>query len=213
MNYEQLLKSFYDYFVFEVNDLKNLGLISEEALVKYQEYNIHSILQYCAIKAGLLANLIPIPEYKIRLIKPIDKYEVDKRYKEQAKNQKKIGARYQHKVTVDIALIKDNRVRGFCEIYTPDEIHGVLLSRELSEPWITPRHKLQHLVKCMSFDFCILINLFTTLPSWRDAKKYSLDEWRKLWKSFAIDLSRDVSVMHIMINSINDINYMYYKRH
>lgn len=211
MSCKQILETLYNNFISEFNNLKNLNLINEEALTKYHEYNVHSILQYCLIKASLSANFIPIPEYKIKLSQPLDKYEIDERFKDRAKDREK-SIRYQHKITVDVALIKDSRVKGFCEIYTPDEIHGVLPSRELSGPWITPRHKLQYLVRYMNFDFCIVVNLFTALPSWPDAKKYSLDEWRKLWKEFVIELSKNVNVLHVMINSINDVDYAYYEK-
>ena len=42
---------------------------------------MHSILQYCLIIAGFKNGVISIPEYKLRLLKLIDKLEIDNRIK------------------------------------------------------------------------------------------------------------------------------------
>ncbi|GEM_PF-1885407 len=204
---ENVLENFCQKFISEFNNLKNLNIINERTLTKYSEFNIHSILQYCIIKAGTSLGFISIPEYKINLIKSIDKYEIDERFK-----GKKI--RYQHKIAVDVAFIDHGKVIGFCEIFTPDEIHGISLSKELSVAWITPRHKLEHLVRYSkpSLVFGVIVNLFNTLPSWQDARRHTLNSWRKLWVEFVENLSKYIHTTHIVISDIDDITYTIYEK-
>ena len=47
--------------------------------------SLHRILQYVLIKAGIGCGYISIPEYKVRLEKPIDKSKIDLKKKEKIK--------------------------------------------------------------------------------------------------------------------------------
>ena len=50
-------------------------MLDEDKLRKYDKTNVYSILQYCLLKVDELG-LLGIPEFKIRLDKPIDKHAI-----------------------------------------------------------------------------------------------------------------------------------------
>ena len=202
------LKDFEERLKEEFDHLKRLNFISEQSLSRYQDFGVHSIIQYCIIKAGMALGLIAIPEYKIKLKKgPIDKHGIDERFR-----GRKI--RFQRQVRVDVAFARNGQIIGLSEIFTPDEIHGVLRSRELEEPWVTPRHKLEHVVDELknSLKFMIIVNMFNVLPPWRDARRYTTGEWKMKWIDFIgeLGLRSGVQVMHVIINDIDNIEYRHY---
>jgi len=55
------------------------GLLSNVKLKRYAESNVHSVLQYCLIKINGIP-LVPLPEYKIKLEKPIDKFRINRKF-------------------------------------------------------------------------------------------------------------------------------------
>ena len=57
------------------------GFITDEVLRRYSELNLHSILQHCLIVSADKSGLVALPEYKIALGVPIDKYAIDDRYR------------------------------------------------------------------------------------------------------------------------------------
>jgi len=105
--------------------------------------------------------------------------------------------------------LRELDVTGFGEIYTPDEIHGVLETRVLQGSWITPRHKIEHLVEYTRPEFLIVVNVMSTLPPWRDAKRYKLKEWEKLWIEFIKNIHEKwtVEYLHIIVKSTSNIKY------
>jgi hypothetical protein len=50
-------------------------LLDDDKLAKYDKSNVHSVLQYCLLRVEGLG-LLALPEFKIRLRKPIDKHEI-----------------------------------------------------------------------------------------------------------------------------------------
>jgi len=180
----------------------NQGLLSDEGLMKYEDYNVHSILQYCLIRIN--TDLCPIPEYKVKLKVPIDKLKIDDGFKERK-------TRYQRFIKVDVAYLKNSQIIGFGEIFTPDEIHGVLSSRDLISPWITPRHKIEHLVKYDKPKFIIIVNVMSRLPPYKDAKRYTLDKWEEYWIEFIKNINEQkIECLHIIIKNIENIKYCTY---
>lgn len=192
-------------FLREYDALVRLGFVKPEYIFKHSvasEVSFHSILQYMLVKAGIDCGYISIPEYKVRLKRePIDKFKLDERFSKVKK------ARYQWHVAVDVAFLRDLKLTGIGEIYTIDEIHGCVPSKELSGPWITPYHKLQSLVKNLkgTISFLIIVNAFPRtiekkrLP-WEDARKLSVNEWREKWKELTDELRKEMEVHHIEVH-------------
>jgi len=176
-----------------LDELKNENLLSDNSLRKYPDYSVHSYFQYCLIISAHHGGLRGIPEYKLRLSKPIDKYLIDSRLK----NRK---IKYMRSIKVDVGFLKEGKLVGIGEIYTPDEIHGCLPSKELEKPWITPYDKLVHIAKYEdNVKFIVLVVGLWTLPLWRDAKKKTLQEWYECWKRLVelILSKKEVAVMYI----------------
>jgi len=180
------------------------GFLDDAKLWDYEKNNVHSILQYCLLRIEGL-DLIPLPEYKIRFRVPIDKLQIDERF-EKRKGKKVWFTR------VDVAYLKDLDVIGVGEVFTPDEIHGVLESRRLSAPWITPRHRIEYLAKYQGLDFLIVINVVNRLPSWGDARQHTTEEWAKLWTDFIkeVCLNHKIQCLHITMRNIRDVEYNLY---
>ena len=206
----QLLNNMVDCFLECLDDLKNRGILSKESLEKYSDYNIHSYLQYCLIKATRNTHLIGVPEYKIRLSEPIDKKNIDPRLK--------VGKiRYVRTIRADVGFIKEGKLVGIGEVYTPDEIHGCLPSIKLIGPWITPYNKLihmamhennkqRHMAKYKNnIKFMVLVIGLWILPQWEDAKRRKLSRWDECWKCLARRLSEHKRVMAIYIKGLDDI--------
>jgi len=197
------IEAFHEALKHNIKFVVERKLLSNDWLKDYANYSVHSVLQYCLMKTEV--DLCPIPEYKIKLKKPMDKFEVDGRFKEKK-------ARYQKFIKVDIAYLKDLEIVGFGEVFTPDEIHGVLESKELSEPWLTPRHKIKHLIVNNKPKFFIVVNIMSKLPSWKNAKLHTLEQWEKIWIEFIKKVCEQqrIECLHTIIKSIEDIDYYPY---
>ena len=182
-----------------LDKLKNKGVISSNSLMRYWDYNVHSYLQYCFIEAAENAGLMGIPEYKLRLSKPIDKHDVDPRLKDRK-------TRYIRTIRVDVGFLEKGRLVGIGEVYTPDEIHGCLSSKQLEDPWVTPYNKLIHIVKHeKDIESIILAVGLWTLPQWKDAKKKTLQGWYRCWKEVVKHLSRYKRVAVAYIKDLDDV--------
>ena len=182
-----------------INELKNEGIWSNLSLMKYSDYNIHGFLQYCLIRGAQNANLMGIPEYRIRLSKPIDKSSVDPRFRKGRRRRIRT-------IRVDVGFLKEGKPIGVGEVYTPDEIHGCLPSNLLEDPWIAPCNKLTHIAKHeKNIEFILLVIGLWTLPSWKDAKKKTPQEWHKCWKKLVRQLSRYKQVAAVYIKGLNNI--------
>jgi len=177
------------------------NLLNDGMLKRYERNNVHRVLQYCLMKINGI-DLIALPEYKVELRKPINKLEIDKRFEGRKK-------RRQTFVKVDVAYLKDSELVGIGEVYTPDEIHGVLETKALKEPWITPRHKIEHLMY-NRLRFLVIVNMVNKLPNWKDAKRYKLEEWEGLWKEFVREIheKQGIECLHIIIRSVSSIEYV-----
>jgi hypothetical protein len=57
------------------------GLLDDGKLARYDKSNVNSILQYCLLRVEELG-LLALPEFKIKLRKPIDKHEILRESKE-----------------------------------------------------------------------------------------------------------------------------------
>ncbi|MEM3665223.1 MAG: hypothetical protein QXK32_11790 [Candidatus Jordarchaeales archaeon] len=98
------------------------------------------------------------------------------------------------KIAVDCAFFKGRELVGLGEVYTLDEIHGCLKSRELDGPWVTPKHKLLHLVKKgnthVNPNFLVIVNVFPNnlkrQLAWKDSRRCDIREWEEKW----IELTR-----------------------
>ena len=131
------------------------GLLDDGKLARYDKSNVHSILQYCLLRVEGLG-LLALSEFKIKLGKPIDKHEILGEFEGKA--------RYQWTVRVDVAYLKGLEVVGIGEVITPDEIHGVPESEVPGPPWITPGHKIEHLVRDRRLEFLIVLNVINRYP-------------------------------------------------
>jgi len=193
-----IVKSIVRSFVKTFDDLKDKGLITSETLDRYWDFNIHSILQYSLILAARESNIIALPEYRLRLSKPIDKQTIDSRLK--AKQ------RYMRTLRVDVGFLISSKLVGVGEVYTPDEIHGCLPSSELEEPWITPYHKLIHIVEYeRNLKFLIIVVGLWKISSWKDAKKRSLNDWSTCWQGLINRLAKRITIGVIFVNSLNNL--------
>jgi len=182
-----------------VDELKEEGILTNESLKEYQDHNIHSYLQYCLIMGAYHGGFRGIPEYKLKLSKPLDKHQIDSRLK-----SKRI--RYTRTIRVDVGFLKERELVGIGEIYTPDEIHGCLPSTKLQDAWVTPHDKLVHIVKHEeSIKFLILVIGLWTLPPWKDARKKTPQEWYKHWKTLVKQISGKKNTIAIYIKGLNDI--------
>ena len=65
------------------NNFRDRGLISTEVLVEHAKHDTHSWLQYIMIKAGEEADVLPIPEIKVRFNEAVNlgKYGLNKKRK------------------------------------------------------------------------------------------------------------------------------------
>jgi hypothetical protein len=102
-------------------------------------------------------------------------------------------------------------------VITPDEIHGVPESEVPGPPWITPGHKIEHLVRgCRVRDrrleFLIVLNVTNRYPPWEVARKRTLEEWEELWKNFirSVCEREEIECLHVIMRSVNDIRYHLY---
>jgi len=93
----------------------------------------------------------------------IDKYEV--------LGEPRGRARYQWTVRVDVAYLKGLEVVGIGEVIAPDQIHGVPGSEVSGPPWITPGHKIEHLVRDRRLEFLIVLNVMNRYPPVGSCKK------------------------------------------
>ncbi len=179
------------------------GLLDDDKLAKYDKSNVHSILQYCLLRVEGLG-LLAIPEFKIRLRKPIDKQEIF--------GEPRGRARYQWTVRVDVAYLKGLEVVGIGEVITPDEIHGVPSPKVPRPTWITPSHKIEHLVRDSRPKFLIVLNVTNKLPQWGGVDIHTVEEWEGLWKDFIRSLCEQekTECLHVIMKSINDIRYHSY---
>jgi len=189
------------------------GLLDDDKLAKYDKFNAHSILQYCLLRVEGL-DLLALPEYKIKLRKPIDKHEILRKSKEvgESKEERTRRARYQWTVRVDVAYLKGLGVVGIGEVITPDEIHGVPESEVSGSPWITPGHKIKHVVKDRRLEFLIVLNVINRYPPWEVARKLTLEEWEERWKKFIRGVCEEekIECLHVIMKSVNDIRYHLY---
>jgi len=178
------------------------GLLDDGKLARYDKFNVHSILQYCLLRVEGLG-LLALPEFKIKLRKPIDRHEILGRPE---------GARYQWTVRVDVAYLKGLEVVGIGEVITPDEIHGVPEPEVLGPPWITPGHKIKHLVRDRRLEFLIVLNVMNRYPPWEVARKRTLEQWEELWKNFIRSVCEQgkIECLHVIMKSVNDIRYHLY---
>jgi len=195
---QDLLRSLVERFTACFEELKRLGLVSERALAKYPESNVHSFLQYCLLTAGIALGFLSVPEYRIRLRRPIDRAAVDPRL---VKGKAK---RFQT-VKVDVAFLQNGRLVGVGEVYTPDEIHGCLESGELETPWLTPRHKLPHLARYEGVEFIAAAVGLWGLPQWRDARRRSLEEWYACWVKLLDEVAREKAVGAVLIRGVDRV--------
>jgi hypothetical protein len=181
-----------------INFVAEKNLLDDDKLRKYDKTNVHSILQYCLLKVDELG-LLGIPEFKIRLDKPIDKHAILEDYKGKTRNQ--------WTIRVDVAYLKDSKVVGFGEVVTPDEIHGVPTPKKPKLPWIAPSHKIEHLAREIKPEFITLLQVTIKHPSWEDAKLYTLDEWEEHWKNFMRKTCEDnkIKCLHILMRSVKNI--------
>ena len=179
------------------------GLLDDDKLAKYDKSNVHSILQYCLLRVEGLG-LLALPEFKIKLEKPIDRHEVF--------GEPRGRARYQWTVRVDVAYLKGLEVVGIGEVITPDEIHGVPQSEVPGPPWITPGHKIEHLVRDRRLEFLIVLNITNKYPPWRNVKTRTLEQWEELWKNFirSVCEREKIECLHVIMKSVNDIRYHSY---
>jgi len=182
------------------------GLLDDGKLWNYDKSDVHSILLYCLIRIEDL-DIVPLPEYKIRFRVPIDKVIIDKRF-EGRKGRRVWFAK------VDVAYLKNSNVIGVGEVFTPDEIHGILPSTELSGPWISPRHRIEHLVEHLRISFIIIVNVMNRLPPWKDARRHSVEVWESKWKDFVKDICtrHDIQCLHIVMRSVKDVEYNLYAK-
>lgn len=186
-------------FSLHLNRLVNKNVLSSTSLMRYWDYNVHSYLQYCLIKAAEDAGLMGIPEYRLRLSKPIDKYSVDSRLK-----NKRI--RFLKTIRVDVGFLEGSRLIGIGEVYTPDEIHGCLPSEQLESPWITPYDKLLHMARYeKGVEFIVLIVGLWMVSGWRDARRRTPLEWYECWKNAVEQLSTYKQVAAVYIKGLDDI--------
>lgn len=174
-------------------------LIDEKDVENYasaSRKNLHSILQYNLIHAGINCGYIAIPEYKVHFKEPLDKNKLGITSK-----------RLMHQIRVDVAFIREQEFQGIGEVYTLDEIHGCIPSKELEEPWLTPYDKLHYAIEQSEKEikFLVLVNVCPEnlnkeqLP-WKDQRKRSIKDWKNLWEKLAKELSNRAKVGHIMLS-------------
>jgi len=194
-----VIKNMVNGFLKCFDELKSEGLISHRSLKKYWIYNVHSYLQYCLVMSGHREGFRGVPEYKLRLAKPIDRYLIDSRLRNRR-------IRYMKTIRVDIGFLKGGKLVGVGEVYTPDEIHGCLPTRELDEAWITPYHKLMHIAEHEEdIELIILVVGLWTLPSWRDARRKTPQEWRRDWEKLINRLSSKKQVGAVYIEELDKV--------
>jgi hypothetical protein len=188
------------------NFLINQGLLDDNVLKYYSKFNTHSIFQYALIKAGIDLGYFSIPEFKVRFNEPINKLEVDERFKQVIQGKKAKNMRHRR---VDVAYFKDKQFFGIGEIYTPDEIHEIQSPKEFPSPHITVRYRIEHTIKETNPKFIIVINIISTLPQWKESKKYTLIEWENKWKEFIkkIHYEYNTECLHIIIRNIREIEF------
>jgi len=166
-------------FQHRYEDLCREGLITPEMLTNYSLANdasLHSRIQTALLLAGIDTGLWAFPEVKVRLKEPLDKWAIGVQYRGKS-------FRYQHTLTVDVAFFNGTDMVGFGEVYTLDMIHGAIPANR-----VNPYHKLKHLVR--EFDgFVIIVTTLPSaadpgtvrLPSHKEIRQYSLDEWERRW--------------------------------
>jgi hypothetical protein len=182
------------------------GLLDDEELWNYDKSDVHSVLQYCLIRIEDL-DIVPLPEYKTRFRDPIDKVNIDKRF--EGKKSRRVWF-----TKVDVTYLKNSNVIGVGEVFTPDEIHGVLPSTELSGPRVSPRHRIEHLVEHLKISFIIIVNVVNRLPPWKEARRHSVEVWESKWKDFVKDICtrHKIQCLHIVMRSVKDVEYNLYAK-
>jgi hypothetical protein len=199
-----------------VNQIKSIfdrslkgKLIDEKDVENYasaSRKSLHSMLQYALIHAGINCGCIAIPEYKVHFKEPLDK-----------KSLGIISKRLMHQMSADVAFIREQEFQGIGEVYTLDEIHGCIPSKELEEPWLTPYEKLHWAIghSEKEIKFLILVNVCPEnlkkerLP-WKDQRKRSIKEWKNLWEKLAKELSNRAKVGHVILSEDENIQSKMY---
>ena len=152
------------------------SVITEDMLTDYGEAvrrNLHGILQYALIKAGLQAGALAIPEYKIQLKKPLDPSEYGLS-----------GRRKMHVYRADVGFLLVTNGPwpvGFGEAFTLDTAHSCCKPLEVEEVrWVTSGVKIPHVLRYGEFapgatPFTIIVAVLPTsarrTPSWRDQRR------------------------------------------
>lgn len=179
MQTDLILENFYSTLLV----LAKNRIIIKKDIISYSstaKHNLHSLLQYCLVIGAHRSGLMGIPEFKVRLSKPLSPCDCDGRFKK---------GRLKHQFRVDVAFFKQSKYIGFGEVYTLDELHGCLRSIELKHAWVSPYHKLLHLAEHSNSNFCpkiaILVNVIPKelKPYWHEAKDSRIDylnRWKKL---------------------------------
>jgi hypothetical protein len=108
--------------------------------------------------------------------------------------------------------LKGLEVVGIGEVITPDQIHGVPQPDVPGPPWITPGHKIKHLVRDRRPEFLIVLNITNKYPPWRNVKTRTLEQWEELWKNFIRDVCEreKIECLHVIMKSVNDVRYHSY---
>ena len=168
------------------------GIITDKHLVRFEKYNLHSILQYCLIKAGEKQGLLPLPEYRLKLVKPIDKKELRLPIKK---------ARFIRTIKVDVAFLHSGKLVGIGEVVTPGLLHYGISSQELrqlkqsmgrnvSYSEVTTYDKLLHIAKTQKeVGFIVLVSGPWKVFSKKIFMGKRLDEWFKHWKNLSDKLA------------------------
>jgi len=151
-------------------------VITNYMVINYEKAkagNLHSVLQYALIKAGLQAGILAIPEYRIRLKPPLDPFE-----------KCKLSKKKMHVYRADVGFLQDTdkpQLIGFGEAYTLDSAHSCCKPLEVEElKWVTSRVKIPYALKHGNFKptskpFVIIVTVLPThaerTPSWKDQRK------------------------------------------
>lgn len=187
-----------------------------DGLRSYKEtvrINLHSWLQYIMIKAGIDCNFHAIPEYKIRLDKPL----------------KGIGRKRATRLyRADVGFIKFGgggmrmrpEVLGIGEVYTMDEAHGAYKSEDLhsmtggKDTWLTPASKLPYVVESKEFyefkeRFIVIMTVLpenaSDIPPWdalKSVQEYDKNFYRAFsskWKELVDELRKKSADAHLII--------------
>jgi len=206
-------KGIVEKFIKVVENFRNSQIITNEDLKNHVRSNLHSWLQYALIQAGSEVGLLAVPEIKVRFSEPIDQ----KNYGLVNKKRKR------HFSRVDVAFFDKNKnLTGISEVFTIDEAHGALTTKELAKVnhyWLTPRDSLIHLIQhsAVKPQFVILVTTLLRKASkiaWKIGIK-EIDEklesnrdyydyynaFKKYWVKFKDEIERkNVKVSLLILN-------------